>query len=115
MQRSCLNCGMEVLPCLEYCPKCDALLSAQSDGSIPSVDIAHNRETIAEALQKMRVCLDEIRMGHAQGLRLIVGRGLIREDVMRELSWLKHSGAIMNFDHDEGNTGAILVQLKPKP
>jgi len=94
------------------CPKCDADIEGQTDGSILRCDIAHNRETIPQALAKLAQALDEARFGHAQALRVIVGRGLIRDEVMRQLSWLKHSKEIVNFDHDSGNTGALLVTIR---
>jgi len=110
--RACLDCGMDVANSAAHCPKCDAELALQTDGSILHADIAHQHETISVALAKLQQVLDEARGGHARAIRLVVGRGLIRDEVQRNLSWLKLSGEVLDFDHDDGNTGAILIQLR---
>lgn len=112
MPRACLNCGMHLAAATRQCPKCDADLGSQTDGSVLYRDIAHQHETLAIAMQKMTQVLEEGRAGHARAVRLVVGRGLIREEVMRQLSWLSMSGDILDFDHDEGNSGAIMVTLR---
>ncbi len=114
MQKTCLDCGMEVGFSTANCPKCDAVIAMQTDGSILRFDIAHNRETIPQSLAKLSEALDEARLGHARALRVIVGRGQIRDEVIRQLSWLKHNAEIMDFDHDNGNTGALLVTIRGK-
>lgn len=106
---------MSVGGSLTHCPKCDSDLAAQTDGSVLHADIAHQRETIPVALQKLQQALDEARSGHASAIRLVVGRGLIRDELHRQLSWLKHSGEILDYDHDDGNTGAIVIQLRRGP
>jgi hypothetical protein len=112
MSRDCLNCGMRLSASMGVCPKCDAIPDLQTDGSVLHHDIAHQHETVAIALQKMARVLEEGRMGYACAVRLVVGRGLIRDEVMRQLSWLAMRGEILEFDHDAGNTGAILVTLR---
>lgn len=112
MARECLNCGMQIAVAMRACPKCDADLAAQTDGSVLHQDIAHHHETVPLALQKMDRVLEEGRAGHASAVRLVVGRGLIREEVMRQLTWKMMKGEILAFDHDAGNTGAILVTLR---
>lgn len=106
---------MSVGRSLTHCPKCDSDLAAQTDGSVLHADIAHQRETIPVALHKLQQALDEARSGHASAIRLVVGRGLIRDELHRQLSWLKHSGEILDYDHDDGNTGAIVIQLRRGP
>lgn len=103
---------MEIDGSAAHCPKCDAELAAQTDGSVLHTDIAHQQETIPMALRKLEQALDEARSGHARAVRVVVGRGLIRDEVQRQLSWLKHSGEVLDFDHDKGNTGAIIIQLR---
>jgi len=98
--------------CCTVCLKCDARLQEQTDGSVLHRDIAHQRETLAVALQKLAEVLEEGRKGHASTIRLIVGRGVIRDEVMRQLSWLALKGEILSVDHDDGNTGALLVVLR---
>jgi hypothetical protein len=121
MAAECLACGMSVPAGVATCPKCDAVLDEQTDGSVLHRDIAHQHETVAQAMSKLTQALQDCRRSHACGVRLAVGRGVIREEVMRQLSWLITNGEILDFDHDEGNTGAIMVIMRrsrrqaPKP
>lgn len=108
----CLECGMEVPKTLSNCPKCDANLHAQSSGRVVQLDIAHNAETIPMALGKLERAVQEAQQCRARALRLVVGRGLIRDEVLRQLSWLQHSGQLLSYDYDGANTGAILVTLR---
>ncbi|MDX1490634.1 MAG: Smr/MutS family protein [Pseudohongiellaceae bacterium] len=108
----CLNCRMEVLVSTENCPKCDSHIASQSTGEILEVDIAHNRETIAQALAKLDESIQQAQKMRAQALRVIVGRGLIREEVMGQLQWLKRDASVHDFDYDRGNLGAIIVTLR---
>ena len=108
----CLECGMEVPKTLNICPKCDANLQAQSNGQVLQLDIAHNAETIPIALGKLERAVQEAQQCRARAIRLVVGRGLIRDEVLRQLSWLQHSGELLTYDYDGGNTGAILVTLR---
>lgn len=112
LYRACLDCGMGVDGNVTHCPKCDSELAGQTDGSVLHVDIAHQRETIPVAMGKLQQALDEARRGHTRAIRLVVGRGLIRDEVHRHLSWLKHSGELIDYDHDNGNTGAIVVRVR---
>jgi hypothetical protein len=115
MTAECLGCGMRVPAGVLTCPKCDAFLDEQTDGSVLHRDIAHQHETVAQAMVKLEQALQDCRRSHACGVRLAVGRGVIREEVMRQLSWLAMSGEILGFDHDDGNTGAIMVTLRRSP
>ncbi len=112
MSGECLACGMRVTAGVATCPKCDDLLDEQTDGSVLHRDIAHQHETVAQAMSKLAQALRDCRRCHACGVRLAVGRGVIREEVMRQLSWLITTGEILDFDHDEGNTGAIMVIMR---
>ena len=103
---------MQVPSAATYCPKCDATLHLQSDGSVLHVDIAHHRETVRIALAKLEEVLAEARAAHTRAVRVAVGRGLIREEVLLQLSWLQRSGEILGFDHEAGNQGAILVAIR---
>ena len=121
--RDCLACGMTA--CLDpgsihepprpspRCPKCDGDLLAQSDGSILTEDIAHGRETVAFAMEKMDRVLEEAHAGYSRGARLIIGGGLIREEVLGELEYLRREGRILAYGEDGGNRGAVLVQIRP--
>jgi hypothetical protein len=109
----CLNCGMHVNARDRRCPKCDNHLDAQTDGSTITVDIAHHGERVRDALQKMNSEVKHARAGVAQYLRLIVGSGVIREEVMMSLRDLEFRKVIIRADFESENSGAILVQLKP--
>ena len=97
---------------IEHCAKCDALLSAQTDGSVLHIDIAHHGETVAVAMQRFKKALAEASASPAKALRVVVGGGLIKEEIMNQLSYLLHSGAIVDFDLEQGNRGAFMVLLK---
>ena len=112
MQRVCLNCGMHVDKSVSHCPKCDNALDLQHDGSTVTVDIAHQGERVAEALEKMQKEIDLARAGIAMSLRLIVGSGLIREEVLLTLRDLEFRGDIKGFDTEPFNKGTVLVRLK---
>lgn len=103
---------MEIVGSVTHCPKCDAHLIEQTDGSVLHADIAHRQETIPIALRKFQDALEQARSGHVQSIRLVVGRGLIRDEVNHQLSWLKHTGEVLGYEHDAGNTGAIIVHLR---
>ena len=95
-----------------YCPKCDNALDLQHDGSTITVDIAHDGERVGEALRKMQSEIDLARKGIAMCLRLVVGSGLIREEVLLALRDLEFRGDIKGFDFESPNAGAVLVRLK---
>ena len=95
-----------------YCPKCDNALDRQHDGSTITVDIAHDGERVRDALRKMQNEIDLARQDVAQYLRLVVGSGLIRDEVLLALRDLEFGEEIKEFDLDPGNSGAVLVRLK---
>ena len=103
---------MQVSVASTHCPKCDADLHLQTDGSVLHVDIAHNHETIKVALEKLERILAEARSGHTRAVRVVVGHGMIREEVLLQLSWLQRAGEILVFDHEGSNTGAILITVR---
>lgn len=94
------------------CPKCDNSLDLQHDGSTVTVDIAHQGERVSEALQKMQNEIDLARKGVAMNIRLIVGSGLIRDEVMLSLRDLEFRGDIKSFEAEPFNAGAVVVKLK---
>lgn len=112
MQGICLECGMSFSENTQYCPKCDNALDLQHDGSTITVDIAHDGERVREALRKMQSEIDLARKTTAMGIRLIVGSGLIRDEVLLALRDLKFRGDIKDFDLESPNGGAVLVRLK---
>ncbi|MFT5843778.1 MAG: hypothetical protein ACI80L_002579 [Pseudohongiellaceae bacterium] len=112
MQQICLDCGMSVDEAMLYCPKCDNALNLQHDGSTVTVDIAHQGERVSEALQKMQSEIDLARKGVAKCIRLVVGSGLIRDEVLLVLRDLRFRGDIMGFEPEAFNAGAVIVRLK---
>ncbi len=112
MQRVCLDCGMSFGDDTPFCPKCDNALDLQHDGSTITVDIAHGGERVNEALRKMQSEIDLARKGVAMCIRLVVGSGLIREEVLLALRDLEFRGDIKDFDLESPNAGAVLVRLK---
>ena len=112
MQQICLDCGMSVSETMRHCPKCDNALNLQHDGSTITVDIAHQGERVSEALRKMQSEIDLARKGVAMCIRLVVGSGLIRDEVLLALRDLRFRGDIMDFEPESFNAGAVLVRLK---
>lgn len=93
------------------CIKCDSAVFSLSDGSTITVDIAHHRETVVQAVEKFEQNLNYVwKQTHAQNLRLIVGGGLIRDAVLAELFFKKSRGTVINFS--EENRGALLIQIR---
>lgn len=120
-QRQCLDCGMlhQIEPCEiserdagQYCEKCDSALMEQTDGSTLTVDIAHQRETVAVALEKFEASLNEAWQGHSRQLRLIVGGGLIRDAVLAELYFKRSRGTVLDFVEEGRNGGAVRVRIR---
>lgn len=111
MQGTCLNCGMYVGEHTGTCPKCDNELALQHDGSTVTVDIAHNGERVSDALLRMQDEIDFARKRFALRLRLIVGSGAIRDEVMLALRDLEFRGEIKSFDAEARNAGAVLIEL----
>ena len=112
MQKICLDCGMSVSEDMRNCPKCDNALDLQHDGSIITVDIAHQGERVNEALRKMQSEIDLARKGVAMCIRLIVGSGLIRDEVLLALRDLEFRGDIKGFEAEPFNAGTVLLRLK---
>jgi len=112
MYNTCLNCGMSVEQTLSHCPKCDNAMDLQHDGSVITVDIAHQGERVREALEKMQQEIDLARAGTVMSIRFIVGSGIIREEVLLALRDCEFRGDIKSFESEPLNKGAVLVRLK---
>ena len=110
--QTCLECGMSLAETMQRCPKCDNDLSTQHDGSTITVDIAHQGERVSEALIKMQQEVDLAKKGVALRMRLIVGSGPIREEVMLALRDSEYRGEIRDFDLEPKNPGALIISLK---
>ena len=97
------------------CPKCDDDLLSQSDGTTLTCDIAHQRETVDQAMAKLDDVFEEAWRGYYQAVRFIVGGALIRDSVLGQLSFLQQQGTIQRFQEEGYNRGAILVVLRRSP
>ncbi len=110
--RECLECGFITTTGEDVCAKCDAVLSAQTDGSTATVDIAHHGETVDQALEKLGEAVRLHLEGYTQFLRVITGRGAIRAAAGTHLAFLHHSGRILHHEEEPGNPGAMLITLR---
>ena len=108
----CLQCGMSIKFHVNICPKCDNNLERQTDGSTLTVDIAHKGERVHEALEKMEDAIAIAKSGTTQFLNLIVGGGVIREDVLQTLVKVERLGEIESFEQDNQNAGIVIIKLK---
>jgi len=119
-KRECLSCGMhhhQLAPDIAdrarepLCIKCDSPIFSLSDGSTITVDIAHHRETVVQAVEKFELTLNRVwKQTHAQTLRLIVGGGLIRDAVLAELYFKKSRGTVLDFS--EENRGSLIIRIR---
>ncbi len=110
--RECLECGFLATAAMRDCPKCDSVLSEQTDGSVWTTDVAHNRETVRQALNKVEKTLNQHLREHTQSVRFVVGSGLIRDAVRQRLGQLKAAGKIKRFEFEGRNEGAIVAHLR---
>lgn len=120
-QRRCRDCGfpqntpaltLDALPPRLICLKCDANLYAQHDGSCRTVDIAHSQETVWRALRKLDAALLEGWASEAATLRVVVGGGMIRREILGQLTHYQRLGRLKAFAEDSPNRGAILLRLR---
>lgn len=109
MTRVCLVCGMAIVA--PVCPKCDAVIAEQSDGSTIKVDIAHQGETVREALLKLDAALT--MAGTARFIRVVVGSGVIRQEALVHLRGAEFRGDVIAVEASTTNRGQIMVQVKP--
>lgn len=110
--RECLNCGFPAGWSMSHCPKCDGVLNEQTDGSIWTTDIAHQGETVREAMNKLEHQINQQLREYTQCIRFVVGSGLIRDAAERRLGQLVSSGKLKRFHEDEGNRGALIAHLR---
>ena len=94
------------------CSKCDENLYLQHDGRVLSRDIAHGRETVARALEKLDELLLDGWRGYYRGVRIVVGGGLIRDEVLGQLRYYRERGTVRAYREDRPNRGAIVVTLR---
>ena len=56
--------------------------------------------------------IDLAKQSVVMRIRLVVGSGMIRDEVMLALRDLEHRGEIKDYNLESNNAGAILVRLK---
>ena len=96
----------------QFCPKCDSEIRLQSDGSVLTQDIAHQGERVSEAVAKLDELMRDGYAGRTAKLRLIVGSGLIREEINIVLGGYLFRKEIIAFAQEGRNQGAIIVTLR---
>lgn len=119
-ERVCLACGMpHAVSRVDIrdrqrqpvCDKCDSPLFEVSDGSTEVVDIAHQHETVVEALVKfeeaMQFCWGQ---QYTRQLRVITGGGRIRDALLGEVNYLHHQGTLLDVRSE--NRGAVMLTLR---
>lgn len=112
MPRRCLNCGFAVAAADLCCPKCDSQLTGQTDGSTATIDIAHSKQRIHEAIEQLRAAVARHEQMSTQFLRVIVGGDRIHKAAVVELQQMQSRGHIVQFGHEDRNRGALIVVLK---
>ena len=111
-RRECLQCGFISVRGEKNCPKCDAVLAAQTDGSWVKIDIAHQQETVRQATDKLDAAIRRQMAGHTQFLRVVIGRGRIQTAIWPHLCSLQKAGKILGFEEEDRNPGAVVVTLR---
>lgn len=96
----------------ELCIKCDSPLFEQGEGTVLRADIAHQRETVEQALTKLEDTLERCWQGSESRVRLIVGGGRIRDAVLGQLWYLHSRGLILDYREEDSNPGAVLVMVR---
>jgi hypothetical protein len=125
IQSECLMCGMPTeqdlrrlisslrdLPVSLNCLKCDDDLVKQTDGSTLIIDIAHHHETVTQSMDKLEKALLLGWQSTVAKVRLIVGGGRIREEVLVQLQYYQELGYFQKFMEEIPNHGAVIVHLR---
>ena len=110
--RNCLKCGFPVAASDRTCPKCDSQIALQTDGSTTTIDIAHSKQRVNEAIAQLRSMIEKHQQGTTQFLRFIVGGDRIRLAAINELRSMQSRGVIVRYGSDDRNRGALIVVLK---
>lgn len=103
---------MDFEPEYENCPKCDFGIYDQNKLLTLTRDIAHNRQTVDQAITEFYATLNSARKESYGCIRLIVGGGKIKEEIGELLETEKWRGGIQRFELENPNTGVYVVKLK---
>jgi hypothetical protein len=112
MAATALRFDLDQAPPSLRCSKCDENLYLQHDGRFLTRDIAHGRETVARALEKLDELLLDGWRGYYRGVRIVVGGGLIRDEVLGQLRYYRERGVVRAYREDSPNRGAIVATLR---
>jgi len=107
----CHQCGMDFEPECGTCPKCDFGVYDQNKALTYTRDIAHDRQTVDQAITQFYATLNAARKENYGSVRLIVGGGKIKEEIGALLETEKWSGGIQRFELEQPNTGAYFIKL----
>ena len=108
----CQFCGMSLFNTTKKCPKCDSDIEDQYHSTPLPVDVAHNKETVKQAIEKLYQVIEKNQIMKHRQIRIIVGSKMIKEEVMNELEALKRGKAIFDFGLDGKNSGAVLIRME---
>ncbi len=110
-EHQCQQCGMSYPEEQQCCPKCDYGRHEQNRLCTLEVDIAHDLQTVDQAVDQFHGALAQARRELYRELRLIVGGGLINREVGRLLETELQKKSIRSYGYERHNRGAYLVQL----
>ena len=108
---SCNNCGMLIQPEELHCPKCDHHRYTKNHKKTLSIDIAHGRQTLAQAEQQLDQAIEKAIAEQFGKLKLIVGRGLIRGEIRHSLDAAQWQDRIREYQPEKNNLGAYIIQM----
>ena len=108
----CQFCGMSLFNNSKTCPKCDSVIENQFQPATLTIDVAHNKETVEQALVKLHRIFKKNKVMKYRQIRVIVGSKIIRSEVRKELETLKREKIIFDFKTDGKNSGALLVRME---
>lgn len=95
-----------------HCPKCDEHRYAKNRNKTFNVDIAHNMQTLIQAEQQLDNAIRQAREEKFGKLKIIVGRGIIRQEIRRSLDAALWQNRIRDYHPEEGNDGAYILRLQ---
>jgi len=94
------------------CPKCDYGRYDQNQNQRLTKDIAHNMQTVHQATQECYDALAKAKREKYGELRLVVGGGLINQEIGRVLEAEKWKNQLKSFEYEKFNNGAYLIRFQ---
>ena len=106
---------MQMSPEEMHCAKCDQHRFAKNRGKTLRIDIAHNRQKLHQAEYQLDRAIDQANTEKFSTLKIIVGRGLIRDEIRRSLDNALWQKRIKDYRLEEHNAGAYILKMhQPK-